>query len=145
MNAPQPPVPDLLRRFTPTPLRARFRVGETQVQLETNDPEILAAASEFGSLEISRVRGVCVSWKLIRESDGTPSGPEFSVVVTADLVTLLRGEGTVITVDCTQHEVLGFLARGVRANELKTIIFPFLANWCGAASASDIADQLTNT
>jgi hypothetical protein len=133
-------VPDLLRRFTRTPLRFNFRIRETQVLLETNDSRLVAVTASFGSEETlhSGLGGHAYKrqfhWKLVRE-DELSHDTNFSIVVTDDLFVVFRGDKTVISVDRSLGEVLGFVAADVSDEEMRTQMFPLLARCCDGASS----------
>lgn len=123
---PRPAVPDLLKRLVATPLNAYFCFGTAKVQLHTNDPEVIAAASDLDAA-CDRTTGKSFAfWKVVRESEPSPN-LGCTVIETEELRILLRGEGTVITVDRLRGEAIGFLAPDATAEDLRTVIFPFMA------------------
>lgn len=134
-TAAQSRVPDLLHRFTRTPLSFRFPIGKTLVMLETNDPRVLAVAASFRSIAtlhpaIAADRDTRqFRWKLVRENYASTDA-ELSMLVTDDLFVLFRGDKSVISVDCKQREVSGFIAADVTDEELKSKLFPLLAKCC---------------
>jgi hypothetical protein len=137
MTANDERVPDLLHRFTPTPLSIGFSLGVDRVRLETNDPEIIEAfrlselTAEASSAEMSHAESTS-QWKLVREEGCTPrlkTLKDISIMVTAELVTLFRGNSTVIVIDRGRHEILGFLSPDVSSDELSSAIMPLLFKW----------------
>jgi hypothetical protein len=115
-------VPDLLRRFVPTPHVFNFLAGESCVRLETNDPSIVAAMRSGTALSSDGNRGLSYSWKLIRDEAAPCGGQEVTILSFGPLSTVLLGAGTVIAIDRERWEVLGFIAPDVPSKQ-------FVTNW----------------
>src|SRR5579863_7426038 len=99
MSAVEPGVPDLLRRFVPAPYCASVEIGDIQVDLETNDGDLLSAVREaFRSQPDGRP---AASWlmKVIRDDDAPSDGSELTVLSAWPVTTLLLGTGTILFVD----------------------------------------------
>jgi hypothetical protein len=120
-------VPDLLRRFTPTPLSTCFSLGVNQVRLETNDPKIIRVFECMKSTAVNNGEPT-FQWKLVRDDVGG-SDKDMFILVSDDLITLFRGQSTVIVIDRGRREVLGFLSPDVTPSELRTSLVPLLVEW----------------
>jgi hypothetical protein len=121
-------VPDLLRRFVATPHSSVFRVGSTNVRLETNDPTL---ANTIQKATVCRVKSVAQEdsdWKLIRDKQAPCGGREISVLSTGPIGTVLLGRGTFIAVDRERREVLGFIAPDISGEEFAAIALPLILN-----------------
>jgi hypothetical protein len=127
MKTAHPEVPDLLHRFTPTPLRISFSLGVNRVQLETNDPEIVTAFECSASTTAANNGEPIVHFKLVREDVGTPE-KDISILVCDGLITLFRGHSTVIVFDRDRRELLGFLSPDVSSHELLATLIPLLVD-----------------
>lgn len=118
-------VPDLLRRFVPTPLVSTFCTRDVRMRLETNDPLIITAmqsATVPGSLE----NGDLSFWKLIRDDEAPHGSRKVTILSSGPLSSLLVDAGTVIVIDRELREVLGFLGPDVSAREFLVILYPII-------------------
>ncbi len=119
-------VPDLLRRFVPTPFTAVACVDGTRIVLQTNDPALvnnmqrlrpdLAANPSHGSLAM----------KIVRDNDAPAMEADVTVIEVWPLTTLLAGVGTVLTLDHQRCELFGFLAPSITADRFFLELLPVL-------------------
>jgi len=117
-------VPDLLRRFVPTPHRGRWIVGGTAIEVETNDLEIvLATQAGDGARTPDRH---FVSAKIIRDYDIVVDGPERTLLTAHPLTLLMAGATTMLAFDAERRELLGFIASDISARELLEDLLPTL-------------------
>lgn len=120
--------PDLLRRFVPTPYVFSRYDGPNRFVVESNDLEI--ALSVRGSVVAHRQAKWTggLTCKLIRDAAGSIDGSEITVVSDGTLRVLYLGTGTILIHDNERSELLGFIARNVKAQELVASLLPTLFN-----------------
>jgi hypothetical protein len=110
-------IPDLLRRFVPTPYRFWIVLASTIVRFETNDQELLRAfrtrADQLLAGLASSVKSW--SWKIIRDYDVSHDTDELFLLSGETLSTLFLGTGTVVAIDWNRGELLGFVASEITA------------------------------
>ena len=126
MNIGNPSVPDLLRRFVPTPHISSFCIGGTRVRLKTNDLILATTIRGMTTGCESENKGEVSHWKLIRDEQAPRGGREVTVLSSEPTGTLLLGLGTVIAVDRERREVMGFIAPDISGEELVAIVLPIL-------------------
>lgn len=115
---------DLLRRFTPTPLKATYRIGAIRVVVETND---------FALLPTMRLEAECdepetlsVEWKLVRDA-GARAPLEPSTVLTAKTLTVVAmGSACILGLDRERHELVGFIGAAVDSRTFQEFLVPHL-------------------
>jgi hypothetical protein len=117
--------PDLLRRFVPTPYVFSKCDGPNRLVVESNDLEIaLRMRHSIVHRQGSRVGGlVC---KLIRDTAGPVDSSEITIVSDGALRVLHLGRGTILIHDHERSELLGFVARHVKVEELVSSLIPAL-------------------
>jgi hypothetical protein len=118
------PVPDLLKRFAPTPLRGRARFGSIEVALETNDPSFLDAFRELNGG--SRNAEANFVWKLVRDHEVRDEPSEPMLVHHGPVTALSMGPACLIAVDHGACELVGFIGSAVRAETFTQTILPLL-------------------
>ncbi len=116
-------VPDLLRRFVSAPHVCNLLIGANHVRLETNDPAI-ATAMRSAAPSPRKDAEFSYFWKLIRDELAPRGGDEVKELSCGPLSTVLLGAGTVVVIDRQQHEVLGFIAPGISAQDLLAVLLP---------------------
>jgi hypothetical protein len=135
----QPP-PDLLRRFVPTPLRTRFRLGASTVVVETNDFSLLPALPlESGADELIPSN---LEWKLVRDPDvhGLLQEP---LLLTSGQVTLVTmGAACLLGVDHERRELLCFIGAEVDPRTFQEFLVPFLCRLSMELKPPDYGDGL---
>jgi hypothetical protein len=130
------PVPDLLKRFAPTPLRATARLGPIQVAFETNDPSFLAAFSDFEGAS-SDTEATFV-WKLVRDSEVGVGPLEPILIVHAGVTALSMGPACLIAIDHDARELVGFIGSAVGQETFRRTILPLLQRLSRPAGAGEI-------
>jgi hypothetical protein len=123
--------PDLLRRFVPTPYVFSKFNGPNRISIESNDLEIALGVRRTGlaHCRVDQERGlVC---KLIRDIGGPANGSEKTIVSDGALRVLYRGTGTILIHDLERSELLGFIAKNVKVEELVTSLIPALVGGWG--------------
>ena len=119
-------VPDLLRRFVPTPHSCVFRIGNSYARLKTNDPTL---ADTIQKAKVCRGKSDAPEgseWKLIRDNQAPCGGREVSSFSAGPIGTLLLGPGTLIAVDRERREILGFIAPDISGEEFAAIALPLI-------------------
>jgi hypothetical protein len=128
MQRPEPtraPDPlDLLRRFTPTPLKAVYRIGKIRVAVETNDFALLPRLhleAEFDSSQRSNLE-----WKLVRDAD-VRAPLETPICLTTETLTVVAmGGACILGLDKERHELLGFIGAAVDGRTFQEFLLPHL-------------------
>jgi hypothetical protein len=124
MNLSDSAIPDLLRRFAPATHELCVWVDGIAVTLRSNDARIVSALHKAGTRDgwVRPAHSVLV--KVIRDEDASIDQSNVTVVTSWPLVTILRGPGTMICLDCERREILGFVAPDVSAEEFVSQLLP---------------------
>jgi hypothetical protein len=117
-------VPDLLKRFVPTPLRRRFRLGSIEVALETNDRGIANALRTGESGPQAGPPGFF--WKLVRDFDVSDEPSEPVVIERGGGASLSMGPACLVAVDYDSRELVGFLGAAIDDRTFTGRILPLL-------------------
>lgn len=123
---------DLLRRFVPTPLRTRFRVGRIAVRVDTNDFSLLpalpleSATEDFGPDTFN--------WKLVRDSDAPGILQEPQVLLTGDLTIVAMGPPCLLALDHQRRELVCFIGANVDTKAFQEFLVPFLCRLSAEAA-----------
>ena len=113
---------DLLRRFVPTPLKAKYRVGEFRVMVQTNDITLIPIAL-FGT-DLNAADGWDWEWKLVRDPD-VPEPLESPLSLASDALTVVTmGTACLLGVDHERRELLAFIGAGVDTNAYQHVLVP---------------------
>ena len=119
------PVPDLLRRFAPTPHVAEVTIGAFPLTVQTDDLRIIAAMQRTGVAEDKSSFRNSMLVRVVR--DDVPMGDAKVLLISAPpLVTLIVGTSTTLTLDCGRREILGFLSRSVSPERFAGELLPLL-------------------
>lgn len=130
---------DPLRRFTPTPLRTRFRLGAARVTVQTNDFKLLptfpldSATREFGVRELE--------WKIIRDQDASGLLQEPLVLSSEELTIAVMGAACLVGVDHERGELLCFIGAEVDDRTFKEVLIPFFCRLTKEVSGSGFHDR----
>lgn len=123
------PSPDLLRRFTPTPLTADLCVMERTIRLETNSPVILEqtrrALTRYAQARSERPEFL---WRVVSEPDTNSQQfwPEMPAFSDRGLSFINIGQRGFLAVDSEAREAAAFLPEDLIRDELGFKL-PFLA------------------
>ena len=117
--------PDLLRRFVPTPYVFSKCDGPARICVESNDLEI-ALGIRSGILKRQGNRSGELFCKLIRDMNAPVDDSEILIVSDGTLRVLYLGRGTILIYDYERSEILGFISRNVRVQELVLSLIPAL-------------------
>jgi len=113
---------DILRRFTPTPLRTSFRIVDATVLVETNDFSLLPAlpldTASGGSPRAS------LYWKLVRDPDAHGLLQETLVLHSGRLTIVAMGTACLLGVDHERRELLGFIGADVDTRTFQEFLVP---------------------
>ena len=118
--------PDLLRRFVPTPYVFGIYVGPNRFLVESNDLEIALKVRHSMIAHRQANRNGDLICKLIRDSASPVDGSEITIVSNGSLRVLYLGTGTILIHDHERSELLGFIGRNVKAQELASSLIPAL-------------------
>jgi hypothetical protein len=123
------PPPDLLLRFTETPIHQRLHVHGVCVHVMTNEAALTAALSEWesGDADGQNSREM-VTWKLI--VDAAAGAPAFEPQVTDSgaVITAWFAPGTLLALDPDCAEACAFVPPASE-NFCRLVMFPLLARW----------------
>ncbi len=126
MNTLTSAIPDLLRRFVPTPHTQTVDTGDIVVRLETNDIDIVSETQRLGTtLKDADSREVLLL-KVVRDPDAPRDEGEVTVLSAPPLFTIYRGTGTVLALDCERREGVGFVAPDLSARYFVTSLVPLV-------------------
>jgi hypothetical protein len=126
MSMQQEAVPDLLRRFAPTPYFADVVLEGIPLAVQTNDFQIITEMQKGRSEEANLQFPRAVLVRVIRDHDAPVKTSEITMLSAGPLVTLLVGTGTTLALDCERREVLGFLSSSVSPERLVRELLPIL-------------------
>ena len=115
--------PDLLRRFVATPYIFSKYNGVNPICVASNDLEIALSVRRAC---IIQCRGGGLLCKLIRDMTAPVDESKISVVSNGTLRILQLGRGTILIYDHERSEILGFISRNVKAEELVSSLIPAL-------------------
>jgi hypothetical protein len=118
--------PDLLRRFAPTPYVFGTRDSLNRSFVESNDLEIALSVSRSNVFCRQNYRAGGMMCKLIRDMSAPVDGSEITLISDGALRVLFLGRGTILIHDRERSELLGFIARDVRAQDLVSSLIPAL-------------------
>jgi len=120
-------VPDLLRRFVPTPHSAVMTFdGDICATVQTNDLPLLTAIQHTATTRDSVAPNLTVRMTIIRDADAPSGGATLTLMSKWPLTTLFVGRGTLLTLDRDTHELFCFLAPSITAAELVNCLLPML-------------------
>jgi hypothetical protein len=125
---------DPLRRFVPTPLRTRFRLGAFTVMVESNDFSLLPTFSldtATGATDPSVLK-----WKLIRDFDVPGLLHEPLTLITGQLTVVGMGPACVLGLDRERRELFCFIGHDVDTKTFQEYLVPFLCCLSGEGAAS---------
>jgi len=118
--------PDLLRRFVPTPYVFNLFDGSNQSFVESNDLEIALSVRRSKICRRQGTRAEGLLCKLIRDMAAPVNGSEITIISDGALRVLCLGRGTILIHDLEKSELLGFIARDVRVQDLVSSLIPAL-------------------
>ena len=118
--------PDLLRRFVPTPYVFGKGDGPSRFFVESNDLEIALCVRRSIMVHAQANGTAGLTCKLIRDSAAPEGGSEVTIVSNGTVRVLYLGKGTILILDHERSELLGFVARNVRVQELVSSLLPAL-------------------
>jgi len=139
-----PGVPDLLRRFAPTPYSTRVLIHGVETEFHTDDVEIVAKMQPMTRDSI-RCGSQTLLAKVIRDREAPTSDSEVSIISAPPLTTLLVGTGTVLVLDCERREILGFLASSISAARFVDELLPNLLDRLGKLGATESCERAASS
>ncbi len=132
---------DLLRRFIPTPLRTRFRVGTTNVIVESNDFSLLPtlpldeAPADLGPAE--------VEWKIIRDFEALGRLEEPLLLSNGSLTVIGMGTACLLGLDYERRELLCFIGADVDARTFQGFLVPYFSGLTNELASFDATELLS--
>lgn len=114
---------DLLRRFTPTPLKLQIYLEFANISLETNDLRFLSSLFQIAVREPSSAS--CL-WRIVRDLDVRGAIIEASIVMAESLIIYSMGPACLIGADRERGEILAFIGWDVDASVFQESILPAL-------------------
>lgn len=130
-------VPDLLRRFAPTPHSARVWIKGVEIELQTDDVEIVAIMQRRRDAAPKAISSTSLLVKVIRDHNCPTDGSNITVISAPPLTTFVVGTNTVLMLDCERREILGFLASSVSAQRFADELLPNLLDRLKNAEAPE--------
>jgi hypothetical protein len=122
------PHPDLLHRFVPTPYVFSKGDGSSVVCVQSNDLEIALGVRRSGIDEHYGKGSRGLFCKLIRDMAAPVDGSGISIISDGVLRVLQMGRGTILIHDSERSELLGFISRNVKTQELVSLLIPAVLN-----------------
>jgi hypothetical protein len=117
---------DALRRFIPTPLKTRLRVGLTTLQVATND---LSLVPDLPPETVSKkLMKRSLDWKLVRDDDARGILQEPLQLTSGALTVVTMGTACLLGVDRERGELLCFIGADVDEKSFQEILVPMLCN-----------------
>jgi hypothetical protein len=138
MNTCAPGVPDLLRRFVPTPYELESVFRGVRLAIQTNDSELISAMQRRAETpETEPVTHSLLSVKVVRDREAPVDGSTVALLTAGPLTTLTVGVGTLLTLDIQRHEILGFLASSVSSERFIEDLLSTLVDLSRSRSLSE--------
>jgi hypothetical protein len=127
--------PDLLRRFIPTPVKAKYRVGGLRMMVQTNDFTLLPALPFDPDHDGASERNL--TWTLIRDADshGLLEPPLF--LKSGTLTVVLLGTACVVGLDHERRELFGFIGADIDVRAHEEFLVPLLCQMTNEVLVSD--------
>ncbi len=120
-----PTVPDLLRRFVPTPHHGEVRMPWGWILVESNILTIARAVARRLSEEVANTRLQRIEvLKIVVDSLVVADGEVTSSIGSGPLRIVLRGTNTILFCDSGTRELLAFLAPEVTVAEFMERLLP---------------------
>lgn len=134
---------DLLRRFIPTPLRTRFRVGDSNVTVETNDFTLLPALP----LDTADAHPADIEWKLVRDLDAPGLLEEPLLLSSGNLTVVGMGTACLLGLDHERRELLCFIGPDIDGRTFQEFLVPYfcrLTSQVACVGASELFPGLSS-
>jgi hypothetical protein len=126
---------DLLRRFIPTPLRTRFRVGDSNVTVETNDFTLLPALPL--DTAPADAHPADIEWKLVRDLDAPGLLEEPLLLSSSNLTVVGMGTACLLGLDHERRELLCFIGPDVDGRTFQEFLVPYFCRLTNQAAYVD--------
>jgi hypothetical protein len=109
MTTPRTPVPDLLKRFVPTP----YKLIAQGFVVETNDLDLLEQFDQRTHLDALAPIARNFHIRVIRDATAPSASEAIRAICTGKVCALLVGMGTIILVDRELRRVFSFVASNI--------------------------------
>ncbi len=144
MSTTEAAVPDLLRRFAPTPQSSRTLISGVRVELQSDDVEIVARMQPKAGDSIGSASQTLLLAKVVRDRDAPPDASGVTIISAPPLITLLAGIGTVLVLDCQRREIVGFLGSSISAERFVDELLPTLVDRLKMVDASMSGERIAD-
>jgi hypothetical protein len=125
---------DVLRRFVATPLKATYRMGITDLIVQTNDDALLPT---FATEAVSQGnKNDIFQWKLVRDSDAHGSLETPMFLETGALTVVHMGPACLLALDAERKVLLGFIGADVDALSYHEYLLPIFRKLTNDALAA---------
>jgi hypothetical protein len=132
--APQVDPLDVLRRFVATPLKATYRMGITDLTVQTNDHALLPT---FAMEAVSQgSKNNIFQWKLVRDGDAHGSLETPMFLETGALTVVHMGPACLLALDAERKVLLGFIGADVDAGSYQEYLLPIFRKLTNDALAA---------
>lgn len=115
---------DALRRFVPTPLSARLRVGRATVVVTTNDLSLVPDLP--GETASEKITKPIFDWKLVRDDDAPGALQKPLQLSSWPLTVVTMGTACLLGVDHERGELLCFIGADIDAQTFQDVLVPML-------------------
>lgn len=129
---------DLLRRFIPTPLRTRFRIGDSNVTVETNDFTLLPAFPL--DTEPADANPANIEWKLVRDLDAPGLLEEPLLLTSGNLTIVGMGTACLLGLDHERRELLCFIGPDVDGRTFQEFLVPYFCRLTNQMAYADVPE-----
>jgi len=128
-----------MRRFTPTPLRTRFRLGATRVTVQTNDFKLLPTFPLDTATNVPGAREL--EWTIVRDQDAAGLLQEPLVLSSEELIVAIMGPACLVGVDHERGELLCFVGAEVDARTFQEVLVPYFCGLTKEVSGGGLHDR----
>jgi hypothetical protein len=118
--------PDLLRRFVAVPYVFSRQDASNRLHIESNDLEIALSVWHSDAVKNKEKQADGLFCRLIRDTSTPSDDSELSIVADGAMRVLHIGQGTILIHDKEKSELLGFVCRNVKGEELASLLIPTL-------------------
>lgn len=151
MMMPDETVPDLLRRFVPTPHHLDLLFMGLPLSVQTNDLDLLDQMQSASQARDSEVPPALLL-KVIRDHDVVNDSTDRTLISAGPLVTMTIGGCSVLMLDCERREILGFLSACVTSDIFISEFLPSLlaripkgVDWCVVGPTTGFSQKSDNS
>jgi hypothetical protein len=126
MRSEKSTLPDLLRRFTPTPYVFLVAGVSQSTYIRSNDLDMALKMRQLCLLLERKNQIIPLEWKVIRDVTHDASSANTFSLHHGPLKTIHHGVGTVLAYDEETGELIGFVSANMDSNRLVNSLIPAL-------------------